>query len=103
MAKKKGWKKQGRRLINPINKTCMGVVQWTVQVEYWNDGECHIWADFAVNEDGRFLNMNRKADLRILRGLRAELDKYEEAFEEALEEKEAHNAASKKSTKDSVS
>ena len=97
----KGWKKTGRKFVDGSkNSNCRGVVSWCVTYYPAETSEkiersASFDADFGVNEEAQSHWITRKADLRPLRTIRAELDKFEDACLAAIEQVEKSNAKSK--------
>lgn len=97
------FKKQGRVFLNVLDKSCTAACVW--QVEIWTYGDAlnpkkkktkpNIEAEFGVNREGQSFYVSRKADLRPLQALQRELNKFNQAYEEAEILLEEMNAKSK--------
>jgi hypothetical protein len=78
--------------LNPWDTTCLAVVGWSVEVWYDEDKTrrtmgktAHIDAVFNISEEGRTHHVYRQGHLRPIRRARVELNKFEQAVEQAME------------------
>jgi len=81
----KAWTKTGRKFLNTEASGCVSTVSWRVAFTPGQPDSTHKWArkaaveaEFGVSEDACSHYITRKGDLRPLRNLRAELDKFEQ-------------------------
>lgn len=98
MAKVKKWSKQNRIFLNAYDKGCTDVLLWSVDVfPSYNPKKEHIAqyaAEFSVGERGVTLYATKKAELRPMVTLQREINKFNDAVEEAQRRCEEHNGES---------
>ena len=108
MSRPKGWIKRNRVFLNTPVSGCMAGVSWHVSLGYykkrvkgdWDEKSWTATADgnIGINEEGQRQYVERKADLRAIRNMRKELDAFESAMEQAMQEAEDHNNAQSQAT-----
>ena len=95
MSKIKAWKKESRTYLNAYDKGCDAVLYWCVEVHsHYNPkmkGKA-IWAaELVLPRHGGSVYATRKAELRPLRAMQQEINKFNDAVEHAMALVEAHN------------
>lgn len=97
---KKLFNKEGRAFLNARDKSCQAVVTWQVLLypkfteENYSEPP-HISGSFSTNEEGQSHYVSRRGDLRPLQVLQRELNKFNQAYDEAEKMLEELNAKSK--------
>jgi hypothetical protein len=96
MAKVKAWVKENRIFMNAYDKGCDAVLYWRVEVlaSYKDPDKAQWAAEFATPSHGGNLWATRKAELRPMRTIQVEINKFNDAVEEAQRRVEEHNAKS---------
>ena len=93
--KRKVW--EGRAFLNTINKSCIDAVSWRVEVRpgYGKyEGQATWCAEFTGPNEG-YMYAETKDELRYMQILQREINKFNDAVEEAITMAEEYNAASK--------
>lgn len=108
MSEPKGWVKRNRVFLNTPASECMAGVAWKASLGYykkrvkggWDKKSWTATADgsIEINEEGQRQYVGRKADLRAIRNMRKELDAFESAIEQAMQEAEDYNNAQSQAT-----
>ncbi len=88
------YNKESRVFLNARDKSCMAAVYWNVSVIVY-DKKGEVDANFGVNKEGQHVYLSRRADLRPLQILQRELNKFNDAYDEAERVLEEFNAKSK--------
>lgn len=97
MAKVKTWTKESRVFVNPYDKTCTDVLYWRVMVTggYKEKHKASWDAEFSVSgHHGISLYATRKGELRPMQLVQREINRYNDAVEEAQRRCEEHNGES---------
>ena len=95
MAKIKPWKKENRVFMNAYDKSCDSVLFWRVEVyQHFNpkkSTKAQWSAEICLPANGGSIYASTKAGLRPLRTFQQELNKVNDAVEEAIRRCEEHN------------
>ena len=111
---KKKWTKRNTAFLNTPSSGCMAGVMWRVEFippkvikedeKEWYEGseliapnrvKARMNASIVINDEAKEHYVHSKGNLRALRNMRKELDAFEEACMEALQDVEDSNAESK--------